>query len=27
MKFERQKLLNLPKNIKVDWIDKGYPVN
>jgi thiosulfate/3-mercaptopyruvate sulfurtransferase len=27
MKFERHKLLNLPKNIKVDWIDKGYPVN
>ena len=27
MKFEHHKLLNLPKNIKVDWIDKGYPVN
>ena len=27
MKFERHKLLNLPKNIKVDWIDKGYPVD
>jgi len=27
MKFERHKLLNLPKNIKVDWIDKGYPMN
>lgn len=25
MKFTRHKLLNLPKNIKVDWIDKGYP--
>jgi thiosulfate/3-mercaptopyruvate sulfurtransferase len=27
MKFERHKLLNLSRNIKVDWIDKGYPVN
>ena len=27
MKFEHHKLLNLQKNIKVDWIDKGYPVN
>lgn len=26
MKFTNHKLLNLPKNIKVDWIDKGYPV-
>jgi hypothetical protein len=26
MKFKNQKLLNLPKNVKVDWIDKGYPV-
>lgn len=25
MKFTHHKLLNLPKNIKVDWIDKGYP--
>jgi len=24
--FKNSKLLNLPKNIKVDWIDKGYPV-
>jgi thiosulfate/3-mercaptopyruvate sulfurtransferase len=27
MKFSNHKLLNLPKNIKVDWIDKGYPKN
>lgn len=27
MKFTQHKLLNLPKNIKVDWIDKGYPKN
>ena len=27
MKFERHKLLNLSSNIKMDWIDKGYPVN
>jgi thiosulfate/3-mercaptopyruvate sulfurtransferase len=26
MEFNNQKLLNLPRNIKVDWIDKGYPV-
>jgi thiosulfate/3-mercaptopyruvate sulfurtransferase len=26
MKFERHKLLNLSRNIKMDWIDKGYPV-
>jgi thiosulfate/3-mercaptopyruvate sulfurtransferase len=26
MKFKNQKLLNLPKNVKVDWIDKGYPL-
>jgi hypothetical protein len=25
MKFTNHKLLNLPKNLKVDWIDKGYP--
>ena len=24
--FTHYKLLNLPKNIKADWIDKGYPV-
>lgn len=27
MKFTHHKLLNLPRNIKMDWIDKGYPVN
>lgn len=27
MKFTNHKLLNLKKNIKVNWIDKGYPVN
>ena len=27
MGFTNHKLLNLPRNIKVDWIDKGYPVN
>lgn len=26
MKFTNQKLLGLQKNIKVNWIDKGYPV-
>ena len=25
MKFTNYQLLNLPKNIKTDWIDKGYP--
>lgn len=24
--FKNPKLLNIPKNIKTDWIDKGYPV-
>lgn len=27
LKFTSHKLLNLPKNLKVDWIDKGYPMN
>lgn len=27
MQFTRHKLLNMPHNLKVDWIDKGYPVN
>jgi thiosulfate/3-mercaptopyruvate sulfurtransferase len=27
MKFTRYKLLNLPQNLKVDWISKGYPMN
>lgn len=26
MKFTNFFLLNIPKNIKTDWIDKGYPV-
>ncbi|MBS3915617.1 MAG: rhodanese-like domain-containing protein [Bacteroidetes bacterium] len=26
MKFVNHKLLNLENNIKVDWIDKGYPL-
>ena len=26
MKFKHYYLLNLPENIKTDWIDKGYPV-
>jgi len=26
MKFTNYKLLDLPHNIKADWIDKGYPV-
>ena len=26
MQFTNYKLLNLPQNIKVDWIDKGYPL-
>jgi thiosulfate/3-mercaptopyruvate sulfurtransferase len=25
MKFTNFKLLDLPHNIKIDWIDKGYP--
>ena len=25
MKFTNYYLLNLPHNIKIDWIDKGYP--
>lgn len=27
LKFTNHKLLNLPHNIKVDWIDKGFPMN
>lgn len=27
MGFKNHKLLNLRNNIKVDWIDKGYPVS
>lgn len=26
MGFNNVKLLNMPKNLKVDWIDKGYPM-
>lgn len=26
MGFKNAKLLNLSKNLKVDWIDKGYPM-
>ncbi|MEF9478242.1 rhodanese-like domain-containing protein [Chryseobacterium sp. 1B4] len=25
--FKNAKLLNLPKNIKTDWLDKNYPAN
>lgn len=27
MQFTNYKLLNLPQNVKVDWIDKGYPLS
>jgi thiosulfate/3-mercaptopyruvate sulfurtransferase len=27
MQFSDYKLLNLPENVKVDWIDKGYPMS
>ena len=27
LKFTNHKLLNLSQNLKVDWIDKGYPMN
>jgi hypothetical protein len=27
MRFTHQRLLNIPHNIKTDWIDKGYLVN
>lgn len=27
MKFTHHKLLNIPHNLKVDWINKGYPMN
>lgn len=26
LKFTQYKLLNIPRNLKADWIDKGYPV-
>lgn len=27
MKFTNHKLLNLPRNLKIDWINQGYPMN
>lgn len=27
LQFTNYKLLNLPQNVKVDWLDKGYPVS
>ena len=27
MKFTNHKLLDMPHNLKVDWIDHGYPMN
>lgn len=27
MKFTNYQLLNLPHNIKIDWMDKGYPIS
>lgn len=27
MKFTNHKLLNLPHNLKIDWINHGYPMN
>ena len=27
MQFTNYKLLNLPQNVKVDWIDKDYPMS
>lgn len=27
LNFTNHKILNLPHNIKADWIDKGYPMN
>ena len=27
MKFTNHKLLNLPSNLKADWINHGYPMN
>lgn len=27
MEFSRHRLLNLEKNIRVDWLNKGYPMN
>jgi thiosulfate/3-mercaptopyruvate sulfurtransferase len=27
MQFTNYKLVNMPQNVKVDWIDKGYPMS
>lgn len=27
MKFTNHKLLNMPNNLKVDWLNHGYPMN
>lgn len=27
MQFKNHKLLNIKQNLKVNWIDRGYPVN
>jgi thiosulfate/3-mercaptopyruvate sulfurtransferase len=27
MKFSKPRLLNLPHNLKIDWLDPGYPMN
>lgn len=27
MGFENARLLDIPRNIKVDWLDKDYPIN
>lgn len=27
LKFTNHKLLNLTQNLKVEWVDKGYPMN
>jgi len=27
MKFANHKLLNMPNNLKIDWINHGYPMN
>ncbi len=27
MRFEKTRLLDIPENLKVDWIDKGYPMD
>ena len=27
MKFTKARLLNIPHNLKIDWIDQGYPMH